>query len=48
MCHGMKWEEWKRLKDAEPLEHEEPRIEVSKTPEVAEPEHDRERELVEA
>lgn len=51
MCHHLSWEEWKLLLDEKRREEEEPRIvEVTTEPEAveAEPERDRERELIRA
>jgi hypothetical protein len=51
MCHHLSWEEWELLNVKERREDEEPRIvEVTAEPEAveAEPERDRERELIRA
>jgi hypothetical protein len=51
MCHHLSWEEWELLHVEERREDEEPRIvEVTAEPEAveAEPERDRERELIRA
>jgi hypothetical protein len=51
MCHHLSWEEWELLQVEKRREDEEPRIvEVTAEPEAveAEPERDRERELIRA
>jgi negative regulator of sigma E activity len=52
MCHHLSWEEWELLRFEERREEEEPRvIEVTAEPDEAleaEPERDRERELIRA
>ena len=51
MCHHLSWEDWERFLAEERREEEEPRVvEVTTEPEAveAEPERDRERELIRA